>query len=762
MKKTIGRRNFTSAGYLPAVIGAVLLIAGCPKGNPEFAAGSRAEAVQDYDTALVHFERAFASNPTNSEYKLRLLRNRFAAGQQRVQQGQAALKSGDLDVALAEFRRAQTTDPSNSAADQGVKQTLDLIAANKAGAAPETKTTALSHGEALLPGPPQLEPLSRAPVNLKMTNDARVVFETIAKLAGLSVLFDPDFTSRRISVELPNVTLEQALDALSVESKAFWKPMTSSVILVAPDSTQKRRDIDDEVVETLYLSNTDTPQDITEIVNGLRQVLDLRRVQQVNAQNAIVIRDTPDKLDIAEKIIRDVDQAKPEVLLHVSILETTLDRLHDLGILPGQSASVTFTPRTSLAPNNSSNSTNCGTSSASSSCSQLTLNNLRNVSLADYSFTLPGAAANAVLTDSTTRIIQDPELRVSDGQKATLKIGERVPVATGSFQAGIGAGAAGVSPLINTQFQYIDVGVNLDVTPRVHPDGEISLKLKVEVSSVTTTQPIGGIDQPVISQRTVEHDIRLKDGEVNILGGLMQRTESNSVSGWPGLAQVPFFRNFFSDNKKEIQDDEVLIVLTPHIIRRSTISEENLRRLATGSDTNVRVFREDATPTKTSSAALTPTGAPATENSGPAAPASEVLLAPAALNVKVGDTAILSVAISDVRDLFSIPLLLQYDPAVIQVEDVRDGGFLSGGNQEIAIVQRLDQQKGEAIVSATRQPNSSGVSGSGTLLGITIRAVAPGSSSVRIVQTNARDSQQKPIPLVSKEASVQVDFGATR
>ena len=742
--------------YLLLLIEATLLLAGCPKANPEFEAGARAEAVQDYDTALVHYERALRTSPTNAEYKLRRDRVRSEAGQLHVEQGQKALKSGDLNLALAEFRRAQTIDPSNSAADQNIKRTLELLAEAKADQGPKVQKQQSPAPQDLLSGPPQLQPMSREPINLKMTNDARVAFETIAKLAGLSVIFDPDFTSRRISVELPNVTLEQALDLVASESKAFWKPMTSTVILIAPDNPQKRRDIDDEVVETIYLSNTDTPQDVTEIVTGLRQLLDLRRVQQVNAQNAIVIRDTPDKLDIAEKIVRDIDQAKPEVLLQVSILQTSLDRLRDLGVLPGQSASVTFTPSTSLQPNGSSNS-DCGTSSASRGCTQLTLNNLKNLSLADYSITLPGATVNAVLTDSTTRIIQDPEIRVTDGQKATLKIGDRVPVATGSFQAGVGAGTTGVSPLVNTQFQYIDVGVNLDVTPRVHPDDEISLKLKVEVSSVTGTESIGGISQPIISQRTVEHDIRLKDGEVNVLGGLLQRTETSSVNGWPGLAKLPFFHYFFSDNQKEIQDDEVLIVLTPHIIRIPEITQENLRRLAVGSDTNTRVYHEDEDPVQPSTgAALTvPATIVPSARSSPAA-ASELHFDPPKLSLKTGDRATVALSISDVHDLFSIPLLIQYNPAVIQIEDIRDGGFLSGGNQEIAIVQRLDQEKGQAIVSATRQPNSSGVNGGGTLLGIVVRGVAPGTSPIQILQVNGRDSQQKPVPLTSREASIQV------
>src|SRR6202034_2382420 len=345
---------------------------------------------------------------------------------------------------------------------------------------------------------------------------ARVAFETVAKLAGLSVIFDPDFTGKRITIELPGVTLEQALDSVSLASKAFWKPVTPSVIFVAPDQPQKRKDLEDEEVRTFYVSNTITAQDLTEIVNGLRQLLDLHRLQQVNAQNAIVIRDTPDKLALAAKIIRDIDKSKPEVLIHIQVLTASVDRLRDLGILPGQSVSGAFSPRTQLQPNSTTTTTTATTTTTTSTTStttttgtQVTLNNLKHLGTADWAITLPGAQANAILTDTETRIVQDPEIRVTDGQKATLKIGDRVPVATGSFQAGVGAGTTGVSPLVNTQFQYIDVGVNLDVTPRVHPDDEISLKLKVEVSSVTGTESIGGISQPIISQRTVEHDIRL-------------------------------------------------------------------------------------------------------------------------------------------------------------------------------------------------------------------------------------------------------------
>ncbi len=767
-------------GYLPLLVAAALLLAGCPKGNEDFSAAQKANALQDYDTALVHYERALRSDPTNAEYKLRASQARYDAGEFHIHQGQQALKIGDLQLALAEFQKAQLIDPSNVAADQEVKRTMDLM-----NPAPKTNPTAVPN-EQILSEPPELKPLSREPINLKMTNDARVVYETIAKLAGLSVIFDPDFTSRRVTAELPNVTLEQALDAVSLESKAFWKPVTPTVIFVAPDQPQKRKDLEDEVVQTFYLSNTLTPQDLTEVVNGLRQLLDLHRLSQVNAQNAIVIRDTPDKLLLASKIIKDIDRAKPEVLIHVQVLSASVMRMRDLGILPGQSVSVAFQPRSALNPNGSTSSSSGTTGSTTTTTNnQVSLNNLKRLSTQDWAITLPGAQANAILTDDRTKIIQDPELRVTDGQKATLKIGSRVPVATGSFQAGVGVGVTGssgvVNPLVNTQFQYIDVGVNIEVTPRVHPDGEVSMKLTVDISQIINTSNIGGINQPVIGQKKVEHDIRLKEGEVNILGGLFERTVSNNVNGIPGIGEVPGLGYLFSDNNKTIAEDETLIVLTPHVLRQPSLTAENLQSMAAGTDSNVRVYRNDATvetpataqPTAQAVApAVRPNAAPAAPGVTPASmtqpqaqdataaaqPGAAVQLhfEPSTAVLKPGDTTTVGLAISNVNDLFSIPLMIHYNPAVIQVEEVRNGGFLSGGTQEIAVVQRIDQQKGEVVVSATRQPNTPGVSGTGTVLGLVIRAVGPGVANLQILEANARNSQQQAIPIVSGEATIQV------
>lgn len=752
--------------YLPIAALAGIILAGCPKTDQSFDAGKKAEAVQDYDTALVDYERALRTSPTNAEYKLRAMRMRSMDSQFHLQQGEKFLDQGQVEMALAEFEKAAGIDPSNMAAQQELQKARDVVEEKRAASEPKQEAPPQPQ---FVSSPPELKPQIREVGALTMTNNSTVVFETIAKLAGLSVIFDPDFHAQRISVQLPTVSVEQALQAVALASKSFWQPLTPTVIFVAPDNPQNRREYEDEIVKTFYLGNTLQPQDLTEIVTGLRSMLNIQKIVQMNSENAIVMRATPDEVAAASKIIDSIDRARPEVLIHVQVLTANRDRLRDLGILPGQSVAVQFTPRTALQPSSGSSSSSGGSGSgtggsSTSSVAQVTLNNLHSLGTADWSATLPGATAQAILTDNQTHIIQDPEIRITDGERAKLTIGERIPVATGSFQAGIGVGVAatGVSPLVNTQFTYDDVGVILDVQPRVHPDNEISMKLSVDISSLAGSSNIGGINQPIIAQNKIdEGEIRLKEGEASILGGLITRTETVNVNGIPGLAQIPLMKYLFSENSNQSQDQEVLILLTPHVVRFSPITAQDLRSLDTGSDMNVRVYREQdqalaqPAPNEQSNAPTSPAGA---TNQQPAANAAagQLQFDPANVTIKQGDTATIGLKIANVSDLFSIPLLIHYNPAVIQISEIRDGGFLSGGNQAIPIVQHIDPQRGEAVVSATRQPNTPGVSGTGTLLGVVVKAVGPGTSNIQILEVNARNAQQKTIPLVSGEATVQV------
>ena len=759
-----------SWGKLVLCVGTCLLVAGCPKSAQQYSAGQKAENIQDYDSALAYYQKALAANPNNASIRIKVDQIRFEAGESHIKKGVALREKGDLQTAAAEFQNASTIDPSSPIALQELRRTLDQIndLAHKQDQQAIDMEDSGSDSE-LASSAPELKPLPNTSISLKMTNDVKIIFDTIGKLAGITITYDPDLPARRISVDLNNLTLQQALDIVCLQSKTFFKPITENIIFVAQETTQKHKDYDEQLVETFYLANTVQSQDLTEITNGLRQVLNLTKVQQLNSQNAIIVRDTADKLAIARKLLKDIDKAKPEVIIQVEVLSASTDRIRDLGIFPGQSASINFqTPGTTP------------TTPTTGSTTPTTPNSIPlkgfHFGAADYNVTLPGATANFLLTDTATKIIQNPEIRSIDGQPAKLNVGSRVPIATGSFQAGVGVGTTSVNPLVNTQFTYLDVGVNVNITPRVHPNHEVSLKVSIEVSQVNSFATIGGIQQPVIGQRKIEHDIRLREGEVNILGGLFEKIDSKTVNGWPGFAQIPFIKYLTADNNNHQTENDVLIVLIPRIVRMPDWTRANLRPISTGVEQNIttRRDRDIRTPTAVppqqvpaqqppsaqvpvqQSPAAGISSAATDQTAGANVQGARLRFDPQTVSLAPGQTTTLGISVDNVADLYSIPMILQFDPTVISVLDIQHGGFLSSGNQEIAIVKGGDESKGQLMIAATRQPNTPGVSGSGTLLGLVVKALKPGNTNLSIVQVNAKDSQQKPLALITGEATIQV------
>jgi general secretion pathway protein D len=249
-----------------------LVAAGCPKGGDHYSQARKAENLQDLDTALQYYQKAYNSDPRNAAYRLKLNQIRFEASQVHTKQGVKLRENGDLQAAAAEFQRAATIDPSNEAPGQELRKTLGMIAEKnrqtdeQANGGPDTNDSAYATA------PPELKPLSRSPINLRASDDAKVIFNTIGKLAGVGVIFDADFAARRIAVDFNNVTMEQALDIACIQSKAFWKPVTENMIFVIQDTAQKHRDYDETVVKTFYLSNITQPQELAEIAHGLRHV----------------------------------------------------------------------------------------------------------------------------------------------------------------------------------------------------------------------------------------------------------------------------------------------------------------------------------------------------------------------------------------------------------------------------------------------------------------------------------------------------------
>ncbi len=578
-------------------------------GSTEFKNGQKAEAAGDYDTAVEWYQKAYDKDRKNMNYETTLRRTRFTAGIKHVDAGHKLRDLGKLDEALEHFRKARIIDPSTAISEQEMNRTLLMIEARKAS---DTAAEALTPQQKAksdyekrmmrAEGPAELQPVSSARINARWTNESKVIFETIGKLAGINVLTDPDYQSRRITVELVNSTLEQALDYTAILSKTKWTPISSNSIVIYQDS--RARDHDPLIMKTFYLTNTVKDTEITEITQVLRNMLENIKLMQVNSQNAIVIRASPDQMAIAEKIISDIDKAKSEVVVDVTVLAVERDLSKTLGITPvsngapGLSLPATFTGGTTnaaanaaaaaaAATGNTSVTPTVGVGTASPTGNIIPLSQIGKTSINQFSTTLPGASLSAILSDAHTKILQNPQVRASDGQTAKLRVGERVPIATGTFSTGIVA--TGGLPAAQTSFQYTDVGVIMEITPRVNGLHEVSIKLVIEISAVNSYVTIGGVSQPVIGQRRVEQDIRLKEGEINVLGGIIQDQTSITKAGVPLLGSLPLIGHFFSQDQTTISQSEVLIVLTPHIVRSSDLSELNLRGIDTGTVTNTAI-----------------------------------------------------------------------------------------------------------------------------------------------------------------------------
>src|SRR5499427_6440544 len=592
--------------------------------------GSDAEARQNYEEAYDFYKQAYNLKPKDLKFRASYERTRFLAAASHVHRGQLLRDAGKLEEALAEFQKAIEIDASPFIAQQELRRTQQMINEGK-NPQPQGSTAGASQLRKRLEsaqGPVELAPISNIPITLKVTEDAKVIYETIGKLAGINVLFDPDYTSRRVRIELNGVTLEDALEVVSFETKTFWRPVTPNTIFVAQDNPAKRKELEQNVIKTFYLSNLSQPTELQDVVNAMRTILEVSRIQQLPSQGAIVVRGTPDQMALAQKLIDELDKAKPEVVVEVAVMQVSRDKMHNLGITPPTSATVALNPNIVQTTPTGTGTGGTSTTTTTGTPNTINLNTLANLNATDFQVTIPPATANALLSDSTTKIIQNPQIRALDGQKASLKIGDRVPVATGSFQPGIGG--VGINPLVNTQFQYLDVGVNIDITPRVHAGREVTLKVSLDISSVTGQSNIGGISQPIIGQRKVEHEIRLKEGEVNLLGGMLEDSQTRSMSGWPVLMNIPFFKYFFGTETKDHSEQELVFALVPHIIRGMDVNDQNQRLIDVGTANSLELRRVAKQQIEAPSPAPAPPQPPAQAPPQAARPAAQPATQPAA------------------------------------------------------------------------------------------------------------------------------------
>ncbi len=752
----------------PAAIALLVVAVTLPIGAADSAKslynkGKDAEARQNYEAAFDFYRQAYEQKPRDLAYRTSYERTRFLAAASHVHRGQLLRDAGKLQEALAEFQKAGEIDSSSFIAQQEIRRTQKLIIDASSAIPPtsvERPPTGLQKRVQEAQGPVDLAAIANIPITLRIgPEDTKIIYETVGKLAGINVLFDPDYTSRRIKIELNGVTLQEALEIIALESKTFWRPVTPNTIFVASDNPAKRKEIEQSVIKTFYLANLSQPTELQDVVNALRQILEISRIQPLPSQGALVVRGTPDQIALAEKLVSDLDKARPEVIVEVAIMQVSRDQTRNLGISPPTSATVAlqdnFNTTTSTGTTSGTGTTTTGTPN------QVNLNRLGNLKATDFTVTIPSATATALFSDSSTKLIQNPQIRAVDGQKASLKIGDRVPIATGSFQPGIGG--VGINPLVNTQFQYLDVGVNIDITPKVHAGREVTLKVAMDISSVTGQSNIGGISQPVIGQRKIEHEIRLKEGEVNIMGGILEDQDIRSLNGIPGLSQIPILKYLFSQTNVEHKENEIVFALIPHIIRSRDVTDLNEKALEVGTASAIELRRASQAPPAAAGNEATPAAAQAPMPVPPAQPAPPMVAGaasfvfdPASVTQAPGSTFAINVLLKGAQNVYSVPLQVSYDPKILQVVNISNGGLLSQDGQIVTLVHRDDDSTGALQVTATRPPGATGISGQGVVVTLTFMAKGSGQSTLAISKGGARDPAMQALPVAGAVATVTV------
>ena len=523
--------------------------------------GVQAEQAGDFDLAVVEYTRAVQQKPADRATRQALDRARLRAAQEHHTRGRRFVYASKLDEALVEFQLAAELNPASKEIEESVRDTR-LQLRTRIAVAREGKTkleTLVERARALPPPGMDLPTDVKLPASLVFrAAPSRDVFTAIARFANISLVFDPEFRDQPVTVDLRNNGLEDALSAVATSTKAFYRVTGPRIVTVIPDTAAKRREYEEEIVRTFYLSNAD----LKETIDVLRIVIDARRIAPIAANNAIAIKDTPERVAAAARLISAIDKARPEVVIDVELLEVDRTRLRDYGMQIASPGSSGISGAARVDETN------------------LTLRNLRSLTQGDIMLTnLPGLYYRLLKTDTNTRTLANPQLRTTEGLPAQARFGERVPIPVTQF-APIATGGLAQQPV--TSFNYENIGVNIDITPRTHHDDEVSLAIKVSVSSISGTG-FGGL--PTFGNREINTVIRLRDGETNMLAGLIRDDERRVLDGIPGLSDLPLVGRLFAHSRKETQETDIVLTLTPRIIRVLDLSEADLRPFRVGRET---------------------------------------------------------------------------------------------------------------------------------------------------------------------------------
>ena len=542
---------------LALLLSLTILVAGCAT-TGALRSAKNAEFARDYDRAVIEYTRVLQQDPDNRDARLGLERSKLRSAEEHFTRGRRQHATGRLEEALVQLQLAAELNPS----DPNIEDLLAVVREElrtKATEARDSKTrlqTLIERSQNLQPPGQDLPPDVRLPASLTFRDaSARDVYTAIARFANLNIVFDPQFRDQPVTIDLRNASVQAALEAISTATRNFYRVTAQRTVTVVPDTPAKRTEYEEEIVRTFYLSNAD----VKETLDLLRIVIDNRRLAPITATNALSIKDTPERVNAAARLISAIDKARPEVVIDVELLEIDRTRLREYGL---QIASPGSPGINGVVDVNQEG---------------LTLQDLRNLTASGVFLTnVPSLFYRLLRTDSNTRVLANPQLRTSEGMTASARFGERVPVPVTTF-APIATGGVAQQPI--TSFNYENIGVNIDITPRTHHDDEVSLALKVLVSTISGT---GFGDLPTFGNREINTVIRLSDGETNLLAGLIRDDERRTAAGVPGLSDLPIVGRLFGHNRRESQETDIILTLTPHIVRILELSEDDLRPFRVG------------------------------------------------------------------------------------------------------------------------------------------------------------------------------------
>jgi general secretion pathway protein D len=722
--------------------------------------GQQASDKGDWDLAVARFTKALQKDPNNIRYKISLESARIQASRIHYDEAKKALAAQDLEKAAQELQIASNYDPANrSAADDLalVRQRILKRDAERRDREEFEQKKARAQAAARVPLP-VLSPRSPVPITMKFEDASlQKVFESLGRIAGVNVLFDEGFRDKKVSVNLTGVTFQEALDRLTFVNRLFYKVVDQNTIIIVPESRQKRVAYDELLLRTFYVQNAE----INETVNLVKTLAKVTTVAGNPSLGAITVLGTVDQVAMAARIIDANDKARGEVVVEVQILEVDRNNLKNWGInLSNYSAGLT------LSPTGAANEVSSGVLTTRAYL-------LSSLNLADWVVSIPSSVLVQFLqNESTVRILAAPRLRAAEGKKAELKIGTEVPIPQTSYTVGLSGGVQG-GYLPATSFTYKNVGVNLSLTPRVAASGDVTLEMAAEFSLLGDDRNVGSQDNqilvPTFLTRNVTGVLRLRDGETGLIGGLVQGREASSFAGAIGMDEIPIIGKLFGARTRRNDETEVLMSITPRVVRAPKVTEEDLAPLRVGTQEVPKVEgahpplfgTEPETPPEggvqgagaaTPSApppvtppVTTPPSPPPTAND--ASPAT-VLLSPPEVALRVGQVGTLAVVLVGAKDVQSVELTLTWDPAVAEVTDIAPGSLLTLDGSPVSVSVERTPDSGRARVRFAR---ATGAVGSGAVASVTMRGAKVGSGPVAVEslvlgRTGGQDRPALPAP----------------